>query len=185
MKGIARVVGLLALAVIAAPVAAQDAALDDIAGKIINVPPPEALRVDGLRAKPKVRKDDTVQGGKALRIIVPGKAENAWAISASNPIQKPVKAGDVLILAFWARLVSGENGAASATLPYNAVQLAAAPYTALFTGAAEIGPEWKFHEIRGKADKDYAAGALNVSLHLATAKQTLDLGPVFVLNMGQ
>jgi hypothetical protein len=39
--------------------------------------------------------------------------------------------------------------------------------------------------VKGKADKDYPAGALNVSLHLATAKQTVDLGPVFVLDMGQ
>ena len=185
MKGIGRILGLMAAMAVAAPAAAQDAADDDIASKIINIPPPEALRVDGLRAKPKVRKDEAVQGGKALRIAVPGKGDNAWAVSASNPIQKPVKAGDLIVLAFWARLVEGDNGATTATLPYNAVQLASAPYTALFTGAAEIGPEWKLHELRGRADKDYAAGALNVSLHLATAKQTVDLGPVFVLNMGQ
>ncbi len=41
------------------------------------------------------------------------------------------------------------------------------------------------HELRGRATRDYAAGELNVSIHLATAKQTVDIGPVFVLNMGQ
>ena len=69
-------------------------------------------------------------------------------------------------------------------LPYNAVQLASAPYTALFNGPVTIGPEWKLHEVKGKADKDYAGGTLNASLHLATAKQVVDLGPIFVLNMG-
>ena len=41
------------------------------------------------------------------------------------------------------------------------------------------------HEIRGRADRDYAAGALNVAMHLATGHQTVDIGPVFVVNMGQ
>ena len=39
-------------------------------------------------------------------------------------------------------------------------------------------------QIQGKADHDYAGGKLNVSIHLATAKQIVDLGPVFVLDMG-
>lgn len=52
---------------------------------------------------------------------------------------------------------------------------------------ADIGPEWKQIEIEieGKADKDYAAGALGASIQLATAKQVVDLGPVIVLNLGQ
>lgn len=156
---------------------------DDLSSKIINVPAPAAFRVDG--AKGTVRKDETVQWGKALRVQIPGKSEQAWTVGVASPITKPVKAGDKLILAFWARLEKGENGATSAALPYNAVQLASAPYTPLFTGGVTIGPEWKLHEVKGQADKDYAADSLNVAIHLATGKQTVDLGPVIVLNMGQ
>lgn len=156
---------------------------DDITSKIINRPPPTAFRVDG--AKGVIRKDAGVQGGKALRVAVPGKSDKAWTVSVVNPIDKPVRAGDRIVLAFWARLSKGEGGATSASLPYNAVQLAAAPYAPLFSGGVAIGPEWKLHEVTGKADKDYAAGALNATLHLATAKQTIDLGPIFVLNMGR
>jgi hypothetical protein len=159
-------------------------AQDDLFDRIVNVPAPAAWRIDGLRDKPKVRSDAAVQGGKAVRIEVPGKGADPWSVAAANPIEKPVKAGDTLVLAFWARLEKGEGGAATAVLPYNAVQLSSAPYTALFHGAVTIGPEWKLHELRGKADKDYPAGALNVSVHLATARQTVELGPVFVLDMG-
>lgn len=185
MKGIVRALWLTALVPLAAalPVAAQEST--GIEDKIINSPSVRSYSVMGLRAAPKPRKDEGVQAGEALRIAVPGKQDNAWAISASSPIQKPVKAGDELVLAFWARLEKGENGATTATLPYNAVQMSSAPYTALFSGPVEIGPEWKLHELRGKADKDYPAGSLNVSIHLATAKQTVDLGPAFVLDMGQ
>src|SRR4051794_23200304 len=144
---------------LAAPpaVAGQDTA-DDLMSKVISVPLPSAYRVDGITPKPPVHSDKAVMGGKALRVSVPGKAANAWAYALSVPINKPVKAGDKLVLAYWARLEKGEDGATSATLPSNSVQLAHEPYTALFTGSITIGPEWKLQEIDGKANANYAAG---------------------------
>lgn len=187
MRRSAAIAAVLMLLGLAMPVQAQDAAPDAEAAalteKIINSPPPASHNVNG--ATGKVRKDTAVQGGRALRVTVPEKSDQAWVVSVGNPIGKPVKAGDALVLAFWARLEKGENGATSASLPFNAVQLAADPYTPLFSQPVEIGPEWKLHEAKGKADKDYAAGALSVSLHLATGKQIVDIGPIFVLNMGQ
>jgi hypothetical protein len=183
-------VAILHLAAIAAAVAvphvleAQNGA-DDLVNKIVNRPPVTAWHIDGMSGKPNVRNDPAVQYGKAMRVDVPGKGEHPWSIAASNPIDKPVKAGDNLVLAFWARLEKGENGATSATLPYNAVQMSHDPYTAVFSAPATIGPEWKMVEIKGKADHAYAGGQLNVSIHLATGKQIVDLGPVFVLDMGQ
>jgi len=173
---------ILGALAIAAPALAQDGA-DDIMSKLVNNPAPVANQVVG--AEGRVRKDSAVQGGMARRIEVPGKSEQAWAVSIVNPLTKPVKAGDKLVLAFWARLAKGENGASTASLPYNAVQLAGAPYTPLFTNGATVVGEWKMYEARGKADKDYPAGALNATIHLATAKQTIDIGPVFVLDLGR
>ena len=54
----------------------------------------------------------------------------------------------------------------------------------MFGGPATIGPEWQIRGAR-RANQDYAAGALNVAMHLATGHQTVDIGPVFVLDMGQ
>lgn len=172
---------LIAFVLASATPAKAQGAPDDIASKIIN--DPGAPQVTG--AKAKLRDDPQVQGGKALRIQVAGKGTNAWDVAVGSAIKKPVKAGDKLILAFWARLARGDGAATSATLPYNAVQLASAPYTPLFTGQATLGPEWKLYEVRGKADRYYAAGALNATLHLATGKQTVDVGPVIVLDLGQ
>lgn len=154
---------------------------DDIASKIIN--DPSAPQVVG--AKSSIRNDANVQGGKALRIVVPAKGKNNWDAFASSPIQKPVRAGDNLVLAFWARLEKGDGGATSSTLPFTGVQVSSPPYPSLFNETVQVGPDWKLHQVKGKADKDHAAGTLGVSIHLANAKQTIDLGPVFVLNMGQ
>jgi hypothetical protein len=174
---------LAAVLMLTAGAAQAQAQADDILSKVINIPAPAAHRVDGGRGS--LRNDAGVQGGKALRIGVPGKSDQAWSVAAVSAISKPVKAGDALVLAFWARLAKGEGGAVSVSLPYNAVQMASAPYTALFSKPVSIGPEWKLHEVKGKADKDYAAGTLNAVIHLATAKQVVELGPIFVLNLGQ
>lgn len=157
---------------------------DDLSNKIISIPNPNAYRVDGVR-NARVRADPGVQFGRALRVPVPGRNDQAWTVAVAVPINRPVAAGDRIILAFWARLEQGENGATTAELPYNSVQLATAPYTALFHGGVTVTPQWQLFQIRGNADRAYAADTLNVSLHLATGRQTVDIGPVIVLNMGQ
>ena len=174
MKSLAFAASLALAALSFAPASAQEL-------NIINDPGKPQV----LGASPKTRDDPDVQGGTALRIAVKGKGANPWDVAVQTAIEKPVKAGDELLFAFWARLEKGADGATSATLPYNAVQLSAAPYSSLFVAPVTIGPEWKLHEVKGKADKDWAAGTLNATIHLATAQQTVDLGPIFVVDLGQ
>jgi hypothetical protein len=161
-------------ALLLAPAAAQDL-------NIIN--DPGAPQVQG--ASGRLRDDPGVQGGKALRVVVRGKGANPWDVAVESAVTQPVRAGDELLLAFWARLEKGEGGAASTTLPFNAVQLSAAPYTALISGPAEVSAEWNLHEVRGTAATDHVAGTLKATIHLATAEQTVELGPIFVVNLGQ
>src|SRR3954463_7086924 len=93
----------------AAAVAQQPAAQDDILSHVISVPNPRAYRVDGTQAGAlaAVRNDAAVQGGKALRVQVPGRSEQAWTTAVSVPINRPIHSGDNLVLAFWARLEQG------------------------------------------------------------------------------
>src|SRR5438552_12950196 len=171
---------LVAASLAALPLATAAAQAPDIADKIIN--DPAAPQVNG--AKAALRDDPKVQGGKAIRIQIAAKGKTAWDSSIGSNLTKPVKAGDQLVLAYWVRLEKGESGA-TATLPYSAVQLTSAPWSPVLHDAAEIGPEWKLVQIRGTADKDYAAGALAVTIHLASARQTVDFGPIVVLHLGQ
>lgn len=156
------------------PAAAQD--------DLVIINNPAEPQVNG--ANPRLRDDPAVQGGKAMRIQVRRKGANPWDVAVESAINQPIKAGDSLLFAFWARLEKGEGGAVTATLPYNAVQLTAAPYSTVLSNPVEIGAEWKLHEVEGKADKDYAAGTLKATIHLATAEQTVDLGPLIVVNLG-
>jgi hypothetical protein len=161
----------------AAPAAAQD----DIAKQIINVPSPGAFTIYGLPEKPKIRKDASVQGGQALRVAVPGKGATPYAVGLSAPVTKAVKKGDKLVLAFWARFDKAEG--TSVTIANVSVQLSSPPYTGFFGKSVDIGPEWKLYSVEGVADRDYAAGELAVAMHLATGKQVIDLGPIFLLDL--
>jgi hypothetical protein len=166
---------LLALAPIAA------AAQDDLAKQIVN--DPGAPEVSG--AKASLVDDAKAEGGKALRVQVPKKGANPWDSTVGGAIKKPIAKGDHLVLLFSARLAAGANGATTATLPYNAIQLNAAPYTTVIQGSGEIGPEWKDFKVEGVSAADYPANALKVTMQLATAKQTVDFGPIVVLDRGK
>ena len=50
--------------------------------------------------------------------------------------------------------------------------------------SADVGKDWGQYHGEGVASKDYKAGEINATIHLATAKQVVDLGPVFVIDLG-
>ncbi|MCM8730978.1 hypothetical protein ACFO8O_08400 [Hephaestia sp. GCM10023244] len=171
------------VALIAVALPAQDQA-GDIADKIINNPNPQAFQVYNAPEPARVVADKKVQGGHALRVQIPGGSAQPWSISLSDPIDRPVAKGDRLVLAFYARAARSEAAGGGAHLPNNGVQLARAPYTGIFGGAVDITPDWTMYHLQGVADRDYAAGELAVSMHLASGKQTLEFGPIFVLDLG-
>lgn len=177
MKGLAITAAcLLAIAPL------STATAQDYSKSAINDPSPTALGLYG--AQSTIVDDNGVPGGKAFRVTVAGKGANNWDAAVLTGIKQPVKAGEELVFAFWAKLVSAENGATSLTLPWNNVSLSSAPWTGLFGGAVTIGTGWKLYEVRGRADKDYPAGALGASIQVATGKQVIDFGPVYVAKAG-
>lgn len=149
--------------------------------RAINIP--TATRVTGLESPPIQIDEPRVPGGKALRIQVPSKGDRVWRVNALNTVRQPVAAGSTILLAFWARLERGEDGASSVTLPSNAVREVAPPSSAVMSQPITIDGEWRQYEIKGVTTRDYDANQLVASLHLATGKQTIDISPIFVMVM--
>jgi hypothetical protein len=180
---IALALGAAVPALFAVPGIAQDAqsSEDALADKVINNTNPASFQAYGLTPAPKVVNDKAVQGGKALRLAVPGTGD-PWSAGVNVPLTKPVKAGDRIVIAFYARLSKAEAASAKVSAQ---LQLSAAPYSAIFSKSFDATPEWQFLQVAGKADKDYAAGTVTAAFHVNTGKHVLDLGPVAVLDMGQ
>lgn len=179
---------LLALALSASSLAVADrpataqAAAPSAADRIINDPRVPALVAYGLNLPPQVRNDKDVQFGKAMRIALSGHPDFG-RIGVITPTVKPVKKGDRIVIAFWARAVQTPAGQPGRI---GRVQLEATPVVrTIFEKPFELVPEWKMYQFSGTTDMDYAPRALNAALHLDVQKQVLDLGPVFILNYGQ
>lgn len=153
------------------------------ASKIVNQPA-DGWSVFGPLGTAKMLKDETVQGGVAERVTISGKGANPWDTGAGSPIVEPLKKGDVLLLAFWARAEEPMKGSDGANF-YATIQLGAAPYTALAASTPiHATKTWKMFYITGTATEDYAANAVSANLQLAVGAQVIDFGPVAVLDFG-
>lgn len=148
------------------------------ADNLLNAPSAN-WNVYGAAQTHKGVRDKQVQGGGAMRVTIAAKPANAWDAGASNPISKPIRKGDKLMLAVWARLVSG--GANGSTEIAAAIQSSAAPYEPIVAGRLSLATEWKLVHIQGIAGADFPAGSANIALSLGTDAHVVDLRPAFVL----
>ena len=170
-------VTLAAGAVAVGAAAAQTA--DDLAKRRITDPAKDQWKVQGKEHKASIVQSKGVPGDAAIRVRVNRAGRNPWDVQAQSSISGPIKKGDVVLFAFWAR-------ADGAPAKINArVQQIAAPYTGVAEASGlTITPEWKMHYASGKSPLDLSPGAASAALHLAMAKQTIELGPHMVLNFG-
>jgi hypothetical protein len=134
-----------------------------------------------LPEKPKAKYIKAeVAGGGAFRIRA-DKGRNPWDVQASSPIAGAIHAGDVILLNYFARAEQPAEGGSALTAR---IQLAGPPYSSILEMTSKISGEWKnycaFRVVTAGIDEKKG----NVSIHLATAKQVIDLGPVFVFNFG-
>ena len=160
-----------------APAAFAD---DDISKNLVSNPN-EGWSIYGAQTN-KTIKDSTVQGGMASEVNVPHTGGNNWDASAQVNITRKVIKGDKIVAAVW--LKSKTDTGAAATL-HMRLQVNAAPYSAYGEQDVTVGSDWKLYSLEAKADQDYSANTSVLVIHLNTGKQTIDLGPAFVLDMGQ
>lgn len=176
------IVALITGALMTVAAAAADAAKgDDMLSHLILSASAESWNV--WNATSAVRDDAGVQAGKAMRITA-HKSANPWDAQASVTLPQPVQKGDVLLVAYYARVETPPPGATTANIPSAGIGLNKAPYTGLTSDAAAPTSKWAVYYSSGVADDDHPKGVLNFGVQLAAADQVIDLGPVFVFNFG-
>jgi hypothetical protein len=190
MRPVLTTVIAAALCAVAGPILAQSAtpspapaASDNILDRAVNKPG-ASWTIYGANQTSKVMKDPSVQGGQFVRATISAKGANAWDVGASSPIQKPIAAGDSILVAIWLRAPQLKDGE-TMPLPYIGANGAAAPYDGLVNADVKITNAWKLYYASGKATKNFGGNTVNATVHLASDKHVIDLGPVFVLDFGQ
>ena len=128
-------------------------------------------------------KDEGVPGGYAFTVNVAAAGANPWDVESGVVNDKPIHAGDVILMAFWARAVTPPPGSDTIHVVALAQQVTA-PYTEIGTTDLTISSGWKLYYASGTATMDYNKGQAGAGLQLATAQQTIALGPVFMLDFG-
>jgi hypothetical protein len=181
-------IALSALALTASAALAQDAQAQSgeasILDRAINNPAVDSWSAYGQGQRSRLIRTPDVVGERAFRVRVTRAGADAWEVGAKASITGAINQGDVLLLAYWARAEAPLDGGDTATISSSRVELAAAPYTVEFEAPARVSGEWKMYYASGVASRAFAAGEAGVTLHLAAGEQTIDLGPVFVLNFG-
>ena len=154
---------------------------EDIWSKTINNDTNGVWNVQPDKPKAHVFKvdDERIQHGFRIKAT---KGNNPWDIQATSPVQGAINQGDVIMLMYYARAAEPAEGGSSL---HALIQLSAAPYTSVFDMTTPITGEWSTYCAHRVASASLPAAKSNVSIQLATAKQVIELGPVFVFNFGK
>jgi hypothetical protein len=165
----------------AAPAPAAKPGLD-LASKLINIPGTN-WKVYGPNQTAKLLDKEGPSGYPAMRVTVSKPGKNAWDVGAVSAVQKPVGAGDVILVALYLRAPELKDGE-TLELPLVGATGAAAPYPAIAGEKVTLTNQWKTYFAAGKAPQVFAAGGVQATVHLADAKHVIDLGPLRVFDFG-
>ncbi len=178
------------------PLAAQTApatynsALTELRGKLpaearmINLPGIANWKING-NPEIKIVTAASISGGKAVSVAVDKARDNPWDISVATPVTERISAGDMLFLAVQIRAAAADNEAQSGVIAASKIEESSGDYTVLADTAAQVSDKWTTLYSVGVATKDYAAGETHITVHLAAARQTIEVGNAYAFNLGQ
>src|SRR3954466_2661244 len=154
---------------------------EDIWSKTINNDSNGVWNVQPDKPKAKYFAVDGIPGGHAFRIKA-HKGVNPWDVQASSPVSGAINPGDTVMLMYYARAAEPAPGGSSLTAR---LQLNSPPWTSVLEMTSAISAEWKSYCAHRVVDSALPEKKGGVSIHLATAEQVIELGPVFVFNLGK
>src|SRR5688572_6662120 len=169
-------VAVAGLGLLATATVAQE---DDIWKFTINNATNAKWTVNPDKLKPKKVAAPEIPGELALRVKAT-KGANPWDQQANSPAGGAIKQGDVVMIIYYAR--AAEPAAGGTILP-TFIQMPSAPYTSILDVKFTVTDKWDQYCAHAVSSIDLPKA--NVSIHLASADQVLEFGPVFVFNFGQ
>lgn len=159
-------------------------ALDaQLPGKLINNPYDIKWSTHGSDKKEAVVKSEGAPGGMAYKVTVKKRKKNFWETAIRIPMTETIAKDDVILLSFWARAAKPQKGKDKGDISV-AIQRNIEPYDSIFEERVALDKEWKLYYATGKAKRAYVADKTNLNFNLAHAKQTLEFGQFYIMNLG-
>lgn len=123
-----------------------------------------------------------IPGDSAYRFAIAAAGTNPYDIVASIPIKGAIKAGDTLMVALVGRAVS-DGTADGKGLVTIRIQQNAVPYPGFGDRTLSLGSAWQVSRFTVDADRDIPDGQGTLTLQLAGAAQTIDLGRAYAVKL--
>lgn len=180
-------IGFVALLIAALPAGAADqaapsaAAQPSIFDKAINTPG-IGWTPYGPNQSARQVPAANVPGGNAVQVKVSAPGQNPWDSGLTYPTIKPIAAGDTLMTMIFLRAPNAPEGQ-TVSIPV-AMGGSEPPYTPIASEPVQVGSTWKSYYVTAVAGQAFAAGKANISVQLAGAKQVIEVGPAFLLDLG-
>jgi len=153
-------------------------------GNLINNPYDIEWRTDGSDKRNLIVKSEDAPGGMAYQVSVKKRKRNPWDVAIRIPMSTSIEKDDVILMSFWARTVKPQKGNEAGDITVS-IQKNSEPYDSVFNERLDIGKEWKLYSVSGKAGLDYNADKTNINFNLAHAKQKLEFGQFYIMNLGK
>jgi hypothetical protein len=153
-------------------------------GTLMAAPFAESLQTFGDDIKTRYNKESDALGGVALEIKTK-RGKNPWDAGVVNPSGVAIEKGDVLYMAFFAKALKQPKDDKPAVIKNVGVQKASEPYTTIIGRDFELTSDWKSFALAGVASKSYKPNEAQISMQIATGKQEIAIGAVFLFNLGK
>ena len=189
MRWTVKMIASLAAGALALPAAAtaQDLspelqALDEkLPGTLINDPTAIDWATNGTGFKSRAFSEEGIPGGGAAREFAIAKAgPQPYSIQAYVPLLSDVKKGETLTVGFWGRANEARTDDGQGVLGVR-FQQNADPWPGFGDATVKLGPQWEWHEVSGVATTDIPRRDAVVTLQLAGARQTVQIGQTIVV----
>jgi hypothetical protein len=144
---------------------------------VINSPDIDSWGITGDQTNARIT-DAKVAGGAALEVTVAKKGDNAWDVQALADVLQPIHKGDHIhaSIPIKGKLLDGTGNVKL----YMAIQSTGDDHHPFGRKNFTISPDWQTYGLDAFADADYPAGGAGFTIHLATGKQVVDLGPLTI-----
>jgi hypothetical protein len=116
-----------------------------------------------------------------VQFTIAAAGTNPYDIGLTIPVTRKIEEGNILILAVLARTVSADTDDGKGKIGVR-VQQNAPPYPGFAENVISVGPNWGLFQLKTQARMTIEAGKAAVSVHLAGAKQVIEIGQVYLLD---
>lgn len=110
------------------------------------------------------------------------KPNNVYDAQLQMPVNHPVKKGEVLVLSFWARMLSTVDESGFATLGYTVEEFAKGNFLSVADSSVSLNSEWKQYSIMFAGRENWEAGVWRLCLKVGYNPQVIQLAGLSITN---